>query len=210
MFKLAETMLYDKEDLIHKANGWALRFAGDQDRVRLLGFLDQYAAIHAAHDTSLCNGTPRKKAAGSVSEHPEGENRMTGKKTGITSMDEYIATFPDDMQKILQELRSTIKSAAPEAEEKISYGMPTFMLNGKYLIYFAGWKNHISVYPVPTGSDEFNRKIAPYIAGKGTLKFPLDKPLPLDLVTEMVKLHLAGNLEKNGIKSNYGNKGEKK
>lgn len=135
---------------------------------------------------------------------------MTGKKTGITSMDEYIATFPDDMQKILQELRSTIKSAAPDAEEKISYGMPTFMLNGTYLIYFAGWKNHVSVYPVPAGSDEFNRKIAPYIAGKGTLKFPLDKPLPLDLVTEMVKLHLAGNLEKNGIKSNYGNKGEKK
>jgi|WetSurMetagenome_2_1015567.scaffolds.fasta_scaffold418730_2 uncharacterized protein YdhG (YjbR/CyaY superfamily) len=135
---------------------------------------------------------------------------MTGKKTGITSMDEYIAVFPDDMQKILREVRSTIKSAAPEAEEKISYGMPTFKLNGTYLIYFAGWKNHISVYPIPAGSDEFNKKIAPYIAGKGTLKFPLDKPLPLDLVAEMVQIQITDNLEKTNSKSNYGNKGEKK
>ena len=113
-------------------------------------------------------------------------------------------------RKILEELRSTIKTAAPGAEEKISYGMPTFTLNGKYLIYFAGWKNHISIYPIPAGSEEFNRKIAPYAAGKGTLKFPLDKPLPLELVDEMVKLQIADNLEKKDLKSNDGNKGEKK
>jgi uncharacterized protein YdhG (YjbR/CyaY superfamily) len=135
---------------------------------------------------------------------------MTTKKTGITSMDQYIATFPADTQKILKELRSTIKAAAPEAEEKISYGMPTFMLNGKYLIYFAGWKNHVSIYPIPTGNEEFNQKVAPYIAGKGTLKFPLDKSLPLELIIEMVRLQLTDNLEKTNIKSNYRNKGEKK
>jgi uncharacterized protein YdhG (YjbR/CyaY superfamily) len=135
---------------------------------------------------------------------------MTGKKTGFTSMDEYIATFPDDMQKILKELRSTIRSAAPDAEERISYGMPTFRLNGKYLIYFAGWKNHVSIYPVPSGSDEFNTNIAPYIAGKGTLKFPLDKPVPYKLITQMVKLQIADNLEKNSAPSNYRNKGDKK
>jgi uncharacterized protein YdhG (YjbR/CyaY superfamily) len=135
---------------------------------------------------------------------------MTGKKAGFASIDEYIAAFPADVQKILEELRSTIKTAAPGAQEKISYGIPTFTLKGKYLIYFAGWKNHISMYPIPAGSEEFNRKIEPYAAGKGTLKFPLDKPLPLDLVDEMVKLQIAGNLEKNGLKSNDGNKGEKK
>ena len=80
------------------------------------------------------------------------------------------------------------------------------MLNGKYLIYFAGWKNHISVYPVPTGSDEFNRKIAPYIAGKGTLKFPLDKPIPYKLITQMVEIQIAENLDKTG----YRSKGDKK
>ena len=134
---------------------------------------------------------------------------MNSKKPGLTSIDEYIATFPGDMQKILQELRATIKGAAPDSDEKISYGMPTFKMNGNYLIYFAGWKNHISIYPIPTGDEEFNQKIAPYISGKGTLKFPLDKPIPLELVAEMVRLQIADNLEKTSIKSNYRSKGEK-
>jgi uncharacterized protein YdhG (YjbR/CyaY superfamily) len=125
---------------------------------------------------------------------------MNSKKTGFDSIDEYIAAFPIATQKILQELRSTIKAAAPDVQEKISYGMPTFTMNGKYLIYFAGWKNHISIYPIPSGNQEFNQKIAPYISGKGTLKFPLDQPIPMELVTEMVKLLLADNLEKTGRK----------
>lgn len=125
---------------------------------------------------------------------------MKSKRTNVASIDEYIAGFPDDVQNILQELRSTIKAAAPEAQEKISYGMPTFTMNGKYLIYFAGWKNHISIYPIPSGDETFKQKISPYMAGKGTLKFPIDQPLPLDLVTEMVKLQIAGNLEKAGKK----------
>jgi len=134
---------------------------------------------------------------------------MKNEQPAGTSIDAYIAEFPADTQHVLKELCSTIKAAAPDAEEKISYGMPTFTLNGKYLIYFAGWKNHISIYPIPAGDEEFNQKIAPYISGKGTLKFPLDKPIPLDLVTEMVRLSIADNLEKTSTKSRYRSKGEK-
>jgi len=125
---------------------------------------------------------------------------MKGTKTQFHSIDEYIATFPEDVQKILEELRSTIRAAAPDAKETISYNIPTFTLNGKYLIYFAGWKNHVSIYPIPSGSEAFNKQIAKYVKGKGTLKFPLDKPLPLKLITKMVKLKLAENLKKTDKK----------
>ena len=112
-------------------------------------------------------------------------------KNKISSIDEYIDTFPEDTQKILKQVRRTIKTAAPEAGEKISYGIPTFTLNGKYLIYFAGWKNHISIYPIPIGDEAFNKEISQYIAGKGTLKFPIDKPMPLKLISKIVKLKVS-------------------
>jgi uncharacterized protein YdhG (YjbR/CyaY superfamily) len=114
-------------------------------------------------------------------------------KSKINSIDEYIDTFPEDVQPILKQVRRTIKAAAPQAGEKISYGIPTFTLNGKYLIYFAGWKHHISIYPIPVGDDAFNQEVAPYIAGKGTLKFTIDKPVPLKLITKIVKLKVAEN-----------------
>ena len=120
---------------------------------------------------------------------------MKSKKVSFNSIDEYIASFPKDVQKIMEELRATIKAAAPEAGEKISYGIPTFTLNGKYLIYFAGWKNHISIYPIPTGSEAFNKQVSKYVEGKGTLKFPIDKPSPLKLITKIVKLKVAENLK---------------
>jgi uncharacterized protein YdhG (YjbR/CyaY superfamily) len=118
----------------------------------------------------------------------------------INSIDEYIHTFPEDVQTILKQVRKTIKAAAPKAEEKISYGIPTFTLNGKYLIYFAGWKHHISIYPIPVGDEAFNQEIAPYVAGKGTLKFPIDKPMPLKLITKMVKLKVAEALNRTDKK----------
>jgi uncharacterized protein YdhG (YjbR/CyaY superfamily) len=120
---------------------------------------------------------------------------MTTKKSNFASMDEYIATFPEDVQEVLQEVRATMKAAGPHLEEKISYGIPTFTLHGKYVIYFAGWKNHVSIYPIPTGDAAFNAKITPYMSGKGTLKFPLDKPMPLKLISKMVKLRLAERLK---------------
>ena len=125
---------------------------------------------------------------------------MKSTRTQFSSIDNYIATFPEDVQKILEELRSTIKAAAPEAKETISYNIPTFTLNGRYLIYFAGWKNHISLYPIPTGTEAFNKQIAKYVEGKGTLKFPLDKPLPLKLIAKIVKLKLAENLKRTDKK----------
>ncbi|HET6597378.1 MAG TPA: DUF1801 domain-containing protein [Anaerolineales bacterium] len=115
-------------------------------------------------------------------------------KNKINSIDEYIDTFPEDVQTVLKQVRKTIKAAASEAGEKISYGIPTFTLNGKYLIYFAGWKHHISLYPIPVGDEALNQEIAPYISGKGTLKFPIGKPMPLKLITKIVKLKVAESL----------------
>jgi uncharacterized protein YdhG (YjbR/CyaY superfamily) len=111
------------------------------------------------------------------------------------NIDEYIADFPKDVQKLLQQLRSTIKKAAPNAEEKIAYGIPTFTLNGN-LVHFGAYKTHIGFYPAPSGLEAFEKELAPYVTGKGTAQFPLDKPLPLDLITEIVKFRVMKNLEK--------------
>jgi uncharacterized protein YdhG (YjbR/CyaY superfamily) len=116
-------------------------------------------------------------------------------------MDEYINSFPKEVQALLQQVRATIKKAAPGVEEKISYGIPAFNLNNRYLVYFAGFKNHISVYPAPRGSEEFKEKLAKYKGGKGTVQFPLDKPLPLSLITQIVKFKVKENKEKNELKS---------
>ena len=116
---------------------------------------------------------------------------MRSQKTDFRSVDEYIATFPEEIRHKLQELRATIKAAAPDAREKISYQIAAFDLNGKDVVYFAGWKHHISIYPIPSGDEAFNQAIAPYRDGKGTLKFPLNKPLPLELIRKVVELHLA-------------------
>lgn len=105
-------------------------------------------------------------------------------------IDEYISTFPDDVQPILEKVRQTLRKALPETTEGISYGMPVFNLNGHYLVYFAGWKHHISLYPVPYGDPEFQKEIKPFLSGQGTLKFPLDKPIPYDLIEKVALLHL--------------------
>lgn len=121
---------------------------------------------------------------------------MTGNKVSFSSIDEYIGTFPEDVQNIMKQLRATIKAAAPEAGEKISYNMPTFTLNGTYLVYFAGWKNHIAFYGAPRGNSEFEEALAPYESGAGTLQFPYDKPIPYDLITRIVKFRVAENLKR--------------
>lgn len=115
--------------------------------------------------------------------------------TKPTSIDDYIAGFPEDVQKILQEVRVTIRQAAPEAKETISYAMPAFTLNGA-LIYFAGYKSHIGLYPTPAGIDEFKEDLSKYKAAKGSVQFPLDKPMPLDLITRITKFLVKRNLEK--------------
>jgi len=102
------------------------------------------------------------------------------------NIDEYIAGFPDDVQAILQQIRKTIHDAAPEATEAIAYAIPTFKLNGN-LVHFAAFKNHIGFYPTPSGIETFKKELSVYKEGKGSVQFPLDQPMPLDLITRMVK-----------------------
>jgi uncharacterized protein YdhG (YjbR/CyaY superfamily) len=101
------------------------------------------------------------------------------------TVDEYIASFPPAVQTTLQAVRAAMRTAAPGTEEAISYGIPTFTLDGRYLIYFAGWKQHVSIYPIPEGDDALQRELEPYKAAKGTLRFPLDRPMPLDLIERL-------------------------
>ena len=110
-------------------------------------------------------------------------------------IDEYIRSYPKEIQKILEQFRVTIKKAAPQAEEVISYGMPAFKLNGM-LVYFAAFKNHIGFYPAPTGSEAFKKELSVYKTGKGSVQFPLDKPMPLSLITKIVKFRVTENLQK--------------
>ena len=125
---------------------------------------------------------------------------MDSKKSGINSIDEYIATFPQDTQKILKELRATIKAAAPDAEEKISYQMPTFFLNGN-LVHFAAFKKHIGFYPTPSGIEAFQKELSVYEGAKGSVQFPIDEPMPLKLISRIVKFRVAENIKKAKIKS---------
>ena len=125
---------------------------------------------------------------------------MENKKAGPNSIDEYIASFPEETQKILQKLRAAIKAAAPGAQEKISYQMPAFTQNG-ILVYFAAWKNHIGLYPTSSGTQALKQELSAYKNSKGSVKFPLDKPLPLDLISNIVRFRVAENLKKAEEKS---------
>jgi uncharacterized protein YdhG (YjbR/CyaY superfamily) len=125
---------------------------------------------------------------------------MDNDKARFSSIDEYIATFPEEIQTTLQEIRKTVKAAAPDAEEKISYQMPTFFLKGN-LVHFAAFKNHIGFYPTPSGVEAFKEEIARYQGAKGSIRFPLHEPMPLDLITRIVKMRVAENLKKAELKS---------
>ena len=111
------------------------------------------------------------------------------------NIDEYIGGFPNDVQEILEKIRDTIKKAAPDAKEKISYSMPAFEQNG-IVVYFAAFKNHIGLYALPSGHEEFKEELSKYKSGKGSVQFPLDKPIPYDLITKIVKFRVQENLEK--------------
>ena len=106
----------------------------------------------------------------------------------FSTIDDYISSFPQNVQVILDNVRRTIRDVVPAAEETISYQIPTFGLDGQQLVYFAGWKNHISVYPIPRTDEALEKELAPYQSGKGTLKFPLDKPIPYGLIEQVVRL----------------------
>lgn len=112
------------------------------------------------------------------------------------TIDEYIEAFPEEVQEILQKIRTTIQKAAPDAQEGIGYKMPAFYLNDRYLVYFAAYKRHIGMYPVPSGDPAFNKEIAPYQSSKGTLQFPLSKTIPYRLIHKVVKYRAAEELAK--------------
>ena len=117
------------------------------------------------------------------------------------SIDEYIERFPEETQQLLQKMRLTIRKAAPKAEESISYGMPTFRL-GRNRVYFAGFRNHIGFYPIPSGIEAFKKELSKYKQGKGSVQFPIDEPLPLALVSRIVKFRMKQDACKKG-KGNY-------
>jgi uncharacterized protein YdhG (YjbR/CyaY superfamily) len=116
------------------------------------------------------------------------------------NIDDYISAFPKDIQVLLQQLRTTIKKAAPKAEETIKYAMPTFTYKGN-LVYFAGCKSHIGFYPMPSSIIAFKKELAAYQTSKGAVQFPLDKPMPLGLITKMVKYRVKENVEKAKAKA---------
>jgi uncharacterized protein YdhG (YjbR/CyaY superfamily) len=120
---------------------------------------------------------------------------MDATRKQFKTIDEYIKTFPEDVQSILEKMRQTIRKAAPEAEEAISYQIPTFKLNGN-LIHFAAFKNHIGFYPTSTGIEAFKKELSPYAGAKGSVQFPIEKPIPYDLVKKIVIFRRKENLEK--------------
>ena len=120
---------------------------------------------------------------------------MESSRTGFGSIDEYIGTFPGETQAILQELRAAIRAAAPDAEEKISYQMPTFKLNGN-LVHFAAFEKHIGFYPTPSGVEKFKDRLSACKMAKGSIQFPINKALPFDIIREIVKFRVQENLEK--------------
>ena len=115
------------------------------------------------------------------------------------NIDEYIGAFPNDVQEILEKIRATIQKAAPDAKEKISYSMPAFEQNG-IVVYFAAFKNHIGLYALPSGHETFKEELSKYKSGKGSVQFPLDQPMPFDLITKIVKFRVKENLEKTNKK----------
>ena len=116
------------------------------------------------------------------------------------TMDEYISTFPQDVQRMLNELRRTIREAAPEAQETINYQIPTFTLNGN-LVHFAALKNHIGFYPTPSGMEAFKKELSSYKGAKGSVQFPIDQPLPLPLIRRIVEYRVKENLERKQKKT---------
>lgn len=120
---------------------------------------------------------------------------MTATSSRPSNIDEYIAGFPEEVQKILKRVRKTIRQAAPDAEETISYRIPTFRLNGN-LVHFAAFKSHLGFYPTSSGTKAFHKEITPYKHGKGSIRFPLDQPIPYDLIAQIVAFRVKENQAK--------------
>ncbi len=126
---------------------------------------------------------------------------MASSTSQFKTIDEYLVQFPENVRELLQEIRKTIRNSAPQAEETISYGMPAFKLNGKILVYFAAFKNHIGFFPTASGIEAFKEEVSAYKTSKGTVQFPLDRPIPLGLVSKMVKFKVKEVESKKKLKT---------
>jgi uncharacterized protein YdhG (YjbR/CyaY superfamily) len=120
---------------------------------------------------------------------------MKATSTKFKTVDEYLSTLPKNVRDILKELRKTIKQAAPQAEELISYNMPAFKLNGM-LVYYAAYKEHIGFYPTPSGIEAFKKELSEYEGAKGSVQFPINRPIPFDLIRKIVNFRVQENLKK--------------
>lgn len=123
---------------------------------------------------------------------------MSETKAKHTTFNQYFGDFPDSVQAILQQIRETIAQEIPTATEAITYGIPTFKVRGKNLVHFGAYKNHIGFYPTPSGMESFAEQLAPYSSGKGSAQFPLDQPMPLELIREIVRFRLTQIPERAG------------
>jgi uncharacterized protein YdhG (YjbR/CyaY superfamily) len=124
---------------------------------------------------------------------------METRRTQAQNIDEYIASYPEDVREILEKIRLTIREAAPDAEETINYQIPTFTLKGN-LVHFAAFKKHIGFYPAPSGIEKFKQELSGYESAKGSVQFPLDQPIPYDLISQITKFRVKENLEKAAAK----------
>ncbi len=143
----------------------------------------------------VARGRPRRASRGYQVTTDRQVHEMANRSTA-SSIDEYIAEFPAETQKVLEELRALIRASAPDATETISYAIPTFDLNGKHLVHFAGYAKHIGFYPVPSAMDAFKDELEPYRSGKGSAQFPLGQPLPADLIRRIVEFRVDENTRK--------------
>lgn len=130
---------------------------------------------------------------------------MDASSRQFKTIDEYIAMFPEDVRTILNELRQTIRDAAPEAQETINYQIPTFTLHGN-LVHFAALTNHIGLYPTPSGMEAFKKELSAYKGAKGSVQFPIDQPLPLPLIRRIVEYRVKENVERKQKKKSSGKK----
>lgn len=119
---------------------------------------------------------------------PAGQTSLQCVATTFATVDDYIASFPPAVQEVLHDIRRTMHAVVLDAGETISYNIPTLTLDGRSLVHFAGWKRHVSVYPIPDGDDAYEAQLTPYRSGAWTAKFPLGRPIPLDLVARITKL----------------------
>jgi uncharacterized protein YdhG (YjbR/CyaY superfamily) len=133
---------------------------------------------------------------------------MAASRRQFTSIDEYINSFPEDIQRILNDLRQTIKEVAPEAQETINYQIPTFTLNGN-LVHFAAFEHHIGFYPTPSGMEAFKKELSAYKGAKGSVQFPINEPLPLPLIRKIVEYRVKENLAKKQKKRSSGKRSQK-